>query len=64
MQKYIMICLIILICLPVFAEIKDPDIEYCSYATTADGAVVGYYGEKARVEVSQINQISRYVINA
>jgi len=65
MRKYCLFALII--CLSVvaaFAELKDPKIDYCSYATTSNGAVVGYYGEKARVEVNNVSQISRHIINA
>lgn len=65
MQRYWLIIIIIaLSVMPVFAEIHDPNIDYCSYALTSNGAVVGYYGEKARVEVTNVNQISRYIVNA
>lgn len=56
--------LIFLTAVCLFAELQDPNIEYCSYALTQDGKVVGYYGEKARVEIKNINQISKHVINA
>ena len=40
------------------------DIEYCSYAVTADGRILGYYGEKPRIELSNIKQISKHLVNA
>ncbi|HOE90843.1 MAG TPA: transglycosylase domain-containing protein [Candidatus Cloacimonadota bacterium] len=64
MQKSLVLIIIVLMFSPIFAKIEDPNIEYCSYALTADKTVVGYYGEKARIEVTNINQISKNVINA
>lgn len=61
----IMACILMMMSISlIFAELKDPDIEYCSYALTADDAVVGYYGEKARVEVQSINHLSKHLVNA
>ncbi len=59
------ICFIMLslVFITLHAELQKPNIEYCSYALTQDGKVVGYYGEKARVEIKNINQISKHVIN-
>ncbi|MDX9978338.1 MAG: PBP1A family penicillin-binding protein [Candidatus Cloacimonadales bacterium] len=64
MQKYILILIILMIGLNIFANTEMSDIEYCSYAVTADGRILGYYGEKPRIELSNIKQISKHLVNA
>jgi len=37
-------------------------LDYASYAVSSDGRLIGYYGEKRRVEIKSIGKISKYVI--
>jgi penicillin-binding protein 2D len=37
-------------------------LEYASYALSEDGSLIGYFGNKRRVEVKSLSEISKYVI--
>jgi membrane peptidoglycan carboxypeptidase len=37
-------------------------LDYASYAVSSDGKLIGYYGEKRRVEVKSTGSISKYVL--
>src|SRR5690606_1634041 len=58
--------LLILICLfsPEFNAQNLPPIklDYASYAVSDDGMLIGYFGEKRRVEITNLNQVSKHVI--
>jgi membrane carboxypeptidase/penicillin-binding protein len=47
----------------IFSQDLPPiKLDYASYAVTQDGKLIGYYGEKNRVEVLSIRNISRWII--
>lgn len=49
--------------LQLFSQDLPPiDIDYASYAVTSDGKLIGYFGEKRRVEVESTGYISKYVL--
>jgi len=49
--------------LNIFSQnLPKPNLEYASCVFSADGNLIGYFGEKNRVQVKSINKISKYVI--
>ncbi|MCU7495650.1 MAG: PBP1A family penicillin-binding protein [Ignavibacteria bacterium] len=59
--------LFILIFLPVlsgtiYPQLPPVKLQYSSYALSADGRLIGYYGDKHRVEVKSTGYISKWVI--
>jgi membrane peptidoglycan carboxypeptidase len=48
---------------PINAQDLPPvHLDYASYAVASDGKLIGYYGEKRRVEVKSTGNISKYVL--
>ncbi|MGE5457989.1 MAG: transglycosylase domain-containing protein, partial [Methanococcaceae archaeon] len=45
-------------------ELPQVRLDYSSYAITSDGKLIGYYGDKHRVEVKSTGLISKYLIYA
>ena len=43
-------------------DLPPINIPCASYAVTSDGYLIGYYGEKNRVDIKSINNVSKYVI--
>ena len=49
----------------IFAQDLPPiKLDYASYAVSSGGKLIGYYGEKNRVEVKSLDDISVYVIHS
>ncbi|MGE5403065.1 MAG: transglycosylase domain-containing protein [Ignavibacteriales bacterium] len=64
--KNLVLCLFLLSAIsnPIYSQLPPVKLDYSSYALTADGRLIGYYGEKHRVEVKSTGNISKYVIYA
>ncbi|MGE5430782.1 MAG: transglycosylase domain-containing protein [Syntrophomonadaceae bacterium] len=45
-----------------YPQLPPVKLEYSSYALSSDGRLLGYYGEKHRVEVKSTGNISKWVI--
>ncbi len=43
-------------------DLPPINLDFSSYAVTSDGALLGYYGEKNRVDIKSTGDISKYVI--
>ena len=55
--------LIILTGAKTFAQDLPPiNLDFASYAVSSDGRVIGYYGEKHRVNLKSTSNVSKYVI--
>ncbi|HEX2867334.1 MAG TPA: transglycosylase domain-containing protein [Ignavibacteriales bacterium] len=46
----------------IYAQLPPVKLDYSSYALSSDGRLIGYYGEKHRVEVKSTGYISKWVI--
>ncbi|HEX2961018.1 MAG TPA: PBP1A family penicillin-binding protein [Ignavibacteriales bacterium] len=46
----------------IYPQLPPVRLDYSSYALSADGRLLGYYGEKHRVEVRSTGNISKWVI--
>ncbi|MGE5353091.1 MAG: transglycosylase domain-containing protein, partial [Acidobacteriota bacterium] len=46
----------------IFPQLPPVKLDYSSYALSSDGRLLGYYGEKHRVEVRSTGNISKWVI--
>jgi penicillin-binding protein 2D len=43
-------------------DLPPINLEYSSYVLSEDGSVIGYYGNKKRVEVKSLKELSKYVV--
>lgn len=44
-------------------DLPEINLDYASYALSEEGKLIGYYGEKRRVEVKSLKNISPYIID-
>ncbi|MEO8399936.1 MAG: biosynthetic peptidoglycan transglycosylase [Ignavibacteriaceae bacterium] len=65
-SRIFFIAIFILFCgFQIFPQDLPPiKLDYASYAVASDGKYIGYYGEKNRIEVKSLDDISVYVIHS
>jgi 1A family penicillin-binding protein len=62
-RSKILILFIFIIFVKIYPQDLPPiNLDYASYAVTQDGKLIGYFGEKNRVEVLSTGNISKWVI--
>lgn len=54
--------LIFILTVNAYSQLPPIKLDYASYAVTHDGHVIGYFGEKNRVEVRSTKNISKWVL--
>lgn len=62
-RKYFLIAFLLVPLVNIFSQDLPPiNIDYSSYAVASNGKLLGYFGEKCRVEVQSTGYISKYVL--
>lgn len=56
------VLLLILLSSNIYSQLPPIKLDYASYVLSEDGRVIGYYGEKNRVEVRSTGNISKWVL--